>query len=1094
MTRKELPLEAAGIKLAVGSTATCAASTVELLTKLLISNVEPVHRPSVSTKALKGSRSTAASSQRTGLHATKAKRGTKVTILEGEEKEEDLLKPHERYVLATETVNATLKGLTEALNSPPAQPIHQSTKPVNKSTLGSKLAGKSSIHKNTKPLQPRCVNRMSISPEEIACSRRASSTLSTGPAPGVIAQAECARVAFAALRSMNAQKDLGTETPYLQLESGMSVLIGKLIALGLDELAVRELRILKRRLDALSQSSKGELKSGHVKLGGCQRATAVEKETLADLLRFEADSGNEKVMRLIVTTQLQVLKLLALRRRPSMIEAALVHIRLAERHAPANHILDLAASEEPSSSAKAAQQLESLAQILLSLCPSVSSADDETASNPKRSVSAEVALEIQLSAFEIRTKWWHLSRHRYDVGRDLFEPFARCLAAFRRRCTLATEDQYTVAGCAFGRLKTFLKTKTVSENAALGVIYMLMAGLAQEGRRLDDAIEWHKKLAIDSSSLGCPKAQKCASLCRIASLSLQSINATTAEQDTLAVLKEAAECLEGDVRGDAADLDELLVAVAGVRKSTTFVLQESLKSAAFATDSTPTPLMDQCSELLLLCPKFLVRYIGNTPTTAEAEKILSRYEQRRKIAAKIYRPTIESVLVVAQFSVAVNGLRWERISVALQECARLALAMDEHAFGPVLAMSNGEPQQTTLRALSNAYWRRYLHLKQANGRVADIQQCLRISANLIKDRGLIEKNSGFLSIKLEKLGAAYEASGNLIKACDAYAEALQEQIDAGLLRVAAEGASTKSPSEIFEVDGEFALFERILSAYLKTVVKLGEDEVGSRVLLDNHTMSDIERGLLFERYLTIFGSIIAAQGPAKHLYEAVRVTSETILSVYTKDIYPIRRVRATVQILRLHFGHPTVLNAILVENILHAVGAIPKLTTANADVGLQRFVAHLNASRSACLAFLVKNPSVQSFTPALTTWSQLVQGCCDWESIRQHIGNISDWLLHLGSIADYLEMQGHGTSTICVLHVIATVHEMQEHVQWSALVSALSALGLQYIRHGYSAKAGLTLNKAQRFVEAGDVAAPAILQWLMAYAEYLLSIGNLSKW
>lgn len=1094
MTRKELPLEATSIKLAVGSTATCDASTVELLTKLLTPSVGPVPRPSVSTKAPKGSRSTTASSRTTGLHATKAKRGTKVTILEVEEKEEDSLTPHERYVLATETVNATLKALAEALKSPPAQATHQPTEVVNKSTLGSKLASRSTTNRNTKPLQPRCVNRMSNSTEEIVCSRRAFSTLSTGPAPGVMAQAECARVAFAALRSMEAQKDLETELPYLQLESGMSVLIGKLVALGLDDLAVRELRILKRRLDALSQSSKGELRSGQSKAGAGQRAAAVEKETLADLLHFEADSSNEKVMRLIITTQLQILRLLALRRRPSIIEAALSHIRLSERHAPANHILDITASDAPSSSAKAAQQLESLAQILLSLCPSVSSAEDEIASNPKRSVSPEVALELQLSAFEIRTRWWQLPTHHYDVGKDLFEPFARCLAAFRRRCTLATEDKYRVAERAFGRLETFVKTKSVSENASLGIIYTLLAEMAQESRRLNNAIEWHKKFLVNLPSLGCSKAQKCALLCRIASLSLQCINATTSKQDTLAILKEAAECLDGDVRGDAADLDDLLVAVAGVRKSTTLVLQESLKSAAISKESTSTALMDQCSELLLLCPKFLVRYIGNAPDLAENEKILSRYEQRRKIAAKICRPTIESVLVVAQFSVAVNHLRWERISVALQECARLALTIDEHVFEPVLATSNGEPQQTTLRALSNAYWRRYLHLKQENGRVAEIQQCLRISADLIKARGLIEKNSGFLSIKLEKLGAAYEASGNLIKACDAYAEALQEQIDAGLLRVAAEIANTKSPSEIFEVDGEFSLFERILSAYLKAVVKLGEDEVGPRVLLYSDTIPDIERGLLLERHLTIFNSILAAQGPSKNLCEAVRVSLESILSVYTKDMYPIRRLRASVQILRLHFGHPTVLDTMAIGNILHDDGTIPKLTTANADVGLQKFAAHLNASRSACLAFLVENPTVQSFTPALAAWSQLAQEFRDWGIIRQRIGNISDWLLHLGSIADYLEMQGHGTSIICVLHIIATVHEMQEHVQGSTLVSDLSALGLQYIRHGYSAKAGLTLNKAQRFVDAGDVAVSAILQWLMAYAEYLLGIGNLNKW
>ena len=1091
MTRQELPPQAASIKHAVCSAATCDASIVELLTKLLAPSVECVPSPSISTKAPKSSRSAAASSRTTGPQATKAKRGTKVTILEVDEKEEHLLRPHERYVLATETVNATLKALAEALKSPPA---HQSTKPINKSTSASKLASRSTTNRKAKPLQPRCANRMSISSDEIACSRRASSAVSSGPAPGVLAQAECARVAFAALRSMNAQKDLGIEMPYLQLESGMSVLIGKLVALGLDDLAVRELRMLKRRLDYLSQSSKGELKPGQIQVGAGQRATAVEKETLADLLHFGAKSDDEKVMRLIVTTQLQILKLLALRRRPSTIEAALKHVQLSARHAPANLILDLVASDEPSSSTKAAQQLESLAQSLLTFCPSVSSADDEPASNPKRNVSPEVALELQLSAFEIRTKWWQLSTHRYDVGKELFEPFARCLHAFRRRCTLATEDKYRVAESAFNRLKTFLKTKTGSENASPGSIYILLAELAQESQRLIDAIEWYKKSSADFPSTGGSKAQKCASLCRIASLSLQSMTASTSKQDTLATLKEAAEYLDGDVRGDAADLDDLLVAVAGVRKSTTIFLQESLNSAASSKDPTSTLLMEQCSELLLLCPKFLVRYIGNAPDSAESEKILLRYAKRRKIAGKVFKPTIDSVLVLAQFSLAVTSFRWERISAGLQDCARLALAFDEYAPETVPAASNSGPQQSTLRALSNAYWRRYLHLKQADGRVSEIQQCLRISADLIKDRGLIEKSSGFLSIKLEKLGTSYEASGNLTKACDAYTEALQEQIDAGILRVAAENADTKSPSEIFEADSEFAIFERILSAYLKTVLGLDENEIGSRILLNNHIMADTERGLLLERHITIFGSLLVTQGLSEQLCEVMRIIPKTILSLYTRDTYPIRRLRVVVQLLRLHFSHPTALDAVLVDKIVHEAVVIPRLNPTDADSGLQKFTAHLTASRTACLAFLTENPTIQSFTPALVSWSQLVQGFRDWDMIRQRIDDISDWLLHLGSIADYLELQGHGNSTICVLHISAAVHELREPVQGAALVSKLSALGLQYIRLGYSAKAGLTLNKAQRLLEAADIAAPVVLQWLMAYTEYLLTIGNLSKW
>ena len=69
-----------------------------------------------------------------------------------------------------------------------------------------------------------------------------------GTNQGLVNTAECARVAFAYLGTPEAAKVAGKDSPELQLENGMLALVGKLVAHGLDNLAAKEMRTLKRRL------------------------------------------------------------------------------------------------------------------------------------------------------------------------------------------------------------------------------------------------------------------------------------------------------------------------------------------------------------------------------------------------------------------------------------------------------------------------------------------------------------------------------------------------------------------------------------------------------------------------------------------------------------------------------------------------------------------------------------------------------------------------------------------------------------------------------------------------------------------------------
>ncbi|GME37586.1 Peptidase C50 separase [Neofusicoccum parvum] len=96
-------------------------------------------------------------------------------------------------------------------------------------------------------------------------------------------------------------------------------------------------------------------------------------------------------------------------------------------------------------------------------------------------------------------------------------------------------------------------------------------------------------------------------------------------------------------------------------------------------------------------------------------------------------------------------------------------------------------------------------------------------------------------------------------------------------------------------------------------------------------------------------------------------------------------------------------------------------------------------------------------------------------------------------VSDFLGMKGLDFLRVPVLSVMSKGLELQEPRNDGKLVQALASLGAQYARLGYSGKAGTALAKSQGILEAGDVPTEAMLQWHLAYAEYMLVLGNLDK-
>lgn len=1092
MTRKELPARAANIQRAVASTTACTSATVESLRSFLAPAINPALETKRVIANVPPAKGKGSSARPVKAPVVRAHKRPAVTILEVPGKQPDQIERQDRLALATEVVNSTLKSLTDAIKNPPAGKSTQAKKkPLARSSSSSSFSNGFEAHSQT-PLQPLCVNRLASSPGMNNRSRRSSSVTSMKQTmEGLRSQAECARIGLATLRSVQCQKDSPTALPDLQLESGMSALIGKMLALGFDDIALRELRILKRRLDVPKAGPSSQGTAASAVFWKEEEKLDPKTETLAEMLRFRNTGARGQLLSLIITTQLQLLKILALKRDPSATENALQHLHFSVPHSPANLIQRQLESDVPGSSDKVARQLESLAQALITLCPPVCSAEDDKTLASGNNLSPDTTFQIQLLAFQLRLTWWKISGHESDIAKDIVDPFGRSLTTYNRRSKLTKAERYETIKGAFQIIKNCVQNVNGFREELLFPTYQLLAESAQESSRVAEAIGWVKEArqCVPESALS--RTKLCSINCRLASLELRSLESDPS--DKLAVLlRVAARSLEGDLQGESAELDELLLAVASLRRSAFSVFQDKHQSSKAKEMRAQSTLVHECSDIVLLCARFLVRYVGGGDSRVVQEKTKMRRDQRRRLAARFATPSIESVVAMARISADSGAEIWKSLEIGLQDCFRLALSIAASNTSGDGTTGENNQGSSFFASISNAYWCRYLHLKRRATDVKSCRECLLLSIELVRSRPLYEKLAGSLPLKLEKFGQLCEELRDYKKAADSYEEALHVDLDSGLLRKATEAAATQSIAEVSEQEGELLALSRKLSAYPRAALKAIDQGSRQQSFYDPHGLSASERGVLLEQQLVALLSILKVQGATPTTYQALSDIGTLLVSIYEQNRFPVRRLRVIVRLLGSLLTAPQALGNSLIDQCLEEPAKAA--TSSHFDMGLLRFLPHLTTCRCLLITMRQKPPDIKDLELVLTSWSKLVQDNVDWGSLQTQVFDIAEWLVHLEMLGEYLDMLGLELYRVSALNITVAVYEAATPVQYSALVSKLSELGLQHVRLGYIGLAGSVLHKAQRYLEASDLVDKVKLRWHLSYAEYALVNGNLKTW
>ncbi|KAF2427348.1 hypothetical protein EJ08DRAFT_615949 [Tothia fuscella] len=1003
----------------------------------------------------------------------RGKKGAKEEAVIVQDESLKALSVQEKLILATETVNATLKSLSQSLkNQPKGNKTKSPSKPSSNESITATVA-QTPTAKSKRALKPTSPNVGRVqAPMEKATE---NSLLESIPAT-----AECARIAFAYLRMH--QKEGDNKSHDYQLENGMLALIGKCIGLGLLSIAVKELRIVKGRLDGYIGQTQINGNTKHA-------AEGQEKDSYAGLLVFGRLPDHPSLISVVSSHQLHVLKIMAAHKKPALIEASVSHLQLSSPCSPIN----LLASQESTaeSKIKAARQLESLAQILFSLCPSVATTDDSSANNARVSIAPDSAFQIQILAFRTRLIWWQLAGHEPAVEKELWAPFSKCLVTFSRRAVQESSANYSLAKESLTQLDTalskFVKTAktasaTTEDSPSRKAVLRALSQLAQAAGEIVEAMEWMSSLPTDNGNTSAAESASCT--IRLATLGLRSNNGEK-------LLDDAIRALAGSLKGDSSTVDRLLADVMSLRKAASSLYVEHTTSKKMGELSSLGKL---CCDTIFGCTRFLIRYLGQAPSTGVDSSSITRYYERVKLARKVLKSFLESTLHCVKSRVQRADLEFNKIELVLQDCCHLITELPNAEKSDDNAYDFHQNLQFPLVTISSLYYILYQQQATAPGtsRSAGIKP-LRRSIDMLRDRTAVEKDKGLFSVKLDRLADLYSSSGHPKEAHRALEASLREHVEAGHLHAAAEASASYSLAEIASGEGSASLMVRVLKQYEQIAIKFVSAEARGPGFFDDANLLREERGLLLEWQLGFASQTLNRSRNNDHeLLDRIHKLTHLLLDIYTPEEYPIRRLRVVAVVSRIMAEHSALVDSSIIEQV-DTLLKIAHVSPLGQDAGLQKYRLNLLAILRAGKALRSSPVDLKELEKALLDWQILIDSCNTTKALLDCIDDINSWVAQVSVLADYLHMQGIYNLLFPTLHLLAKVLELKPDRDTSDVLKAQCMLARVHLKLGYSGKAGRFLAKAEPILEQPYVHVEAALGFHLVYAEYLLEIGNIDK-
>ncbi|KAL7784176.1 peptidase family C50 domain-containing protein [Trichoderma afarasin] len=1033
------------VKAAVSSTSSCTPAAVVTLKELLLP--EPESQP-----------------PRPKSRSTKAGTATRTKSSAGSDGE--TLSSRERAALATHIINVTLKTLSEA-----AKPLPSSTQSKQNGDLREEAGRQSSRRSSSSPLspaQPRALNRLAT-----AANVESNQTKSqaTAQSTGCLATVECARIAFSALRAIKGPTK--PDEADFQLETGMSALTGKLLALGMHDQALKELRVLKRRLDSIING----VQSSSAKSGSEITTTT---SAIADLLNFNG-SITKQSLATITGYQMQVLKLIAATKKPSHIEVIIPYLADSYTSSPFN-LLSALAKEGAKEAAKVARQMASLSQVLLSLAPSISSQEDAVATEPRLSPSPNVAFELQSLAFRIQLKWWKLAGHKGNIDNDVVSPFSRCLRAYTRRQKLDKGSVYQTASESYDTIMQLIHAQkyrpATSFGSPLASIHQILGSAAQAERRYTEAHRWFQELKSSLTPGQDSSVLRCSVSARLLAVALKKADM---DHTIEPLLCEVIEGLDGSLSGTIAELNELLESLSLARRSVVGLLMTCLGPKA-AESTVPKDLVDHLKTFVLKYPRFVRRWTGLPPNKDASSKQVLQFDQRRQLVAQSIGQTLDATLMVIKCDIQSDASGWQAIDDVLQHCVSLLDCMNASTLSTTKLDNLG----TYAVKISSLYFSIFSQLRKKSSRSKEenkhFLRALHRSIDVVKDCTEEEKEKAQLSTKIEMFADLCKTSGRTEDAVETLRYICSSMAENGVLADVAAALDTQSPILAWSMNDKVSLMSRTLRSMSKIDSSWNEW---------TFPFPEAERAAVLEHMMRVGLTSSSASSQPLGLYDA---GVAALLRIYTLERYPVRRLRVLLHLCYQNLGEEEQLAKILA--LAEETWEHMQTEGNGEDTSLAHFIPHMQAYCTSIGALIRVDRSMSTLiNEAIDSWKSMIGTCEMQDELFTIIDDPQGLLDHLHSLHQLAGLKGETRLQLAISELNITLSRLfvgSTEASGDGLVLSHSQLAAQYVNIGLFPQALKTIEQTQELLSRYDGLSRQVLaEFYLSQAEYHTGIGDM---
>ncbi|KAK6001461.1 hypothetical protein QM012_002792 [Aureobasidium pullulans] len=937
------------------------------------------------------------------------------------------------------TLQALLAPSQDAQPKPPKTPAKTTTArkpPVTKTTRTKAASATATEASHTLTVQEQyklATDVVNVSLRTLNDATKTSTSSPTTKKPlssGLNTVAECARIAFSHLRSA---RPSGDES--LQLETGMLALSSKLIPLGMDTLAMKELRILKTCIHRKSERASSD--------------PATEKETLATLLHLECRTSDVKVLSLAISYHMNVLRLIVNSGRPATIEASVSHLLLDNPISAAALILRSVDLSEDKN--KGAKQLDTLAKLVLSMCPSHSTSVDHAATDSKTHASPDVVLKLQTTALLIQTQWWPIAGHKPDLQKETYEPLVRYLDAYRRRAEDRGPRAYKRAVEYVGALVELERPRNATTPLPSS-LYKALGTLAESFGMQDEALRYNDLMSSSSEDGSGPNMTL---LCTLRAMALcldrgRDSDLTTLHRQILSCKSQ----VETNLELSRLSFDEMLVELAKLRKATIKLLTHDKETdTEFGLDERTLLLCTTsflCTDILIRC---LQRTVDGVPSGSVAPKLVVPFISSTIFCCKLLVSSCDHV---------------ETIYKALESCSRLLdLELDSEAEHLVVN-------------ISNLHWRCFQLLASKTGESSpEAVKCLQASIDILSNRASTYQEAGFLAAKLEKFGS-------IAKNCSIYAEAIRVQLHSGVLYQVAQAADHEPLSIILQSDRKAQLLSRNLHEYHASAAK----DSASVAFFDDSSLKPLERATLLEIQLAFFEEDLFKPSQRQRVAADMQCLCTKLLGLYDQDDFPLRRGRVCTQILKYSSEFPALIDDETTEAVLAAKISHNSL---NRDYGLKTFAPYVDISLSLAQAFHANRTSVDDVKVMMQKLSSLLRPLNSWEAVLKEVDDVDALISKLQFVVSFMAAKGQDTSRLETLELLSHLIHLRPSLKSSFILSTSAQLALQYLSLGYSSEACRILERDAALLTQPNVSSLAKLEWHIAQTGVWTMLGQTSS-